>query len=156
MSAPVAVARFAAAASAGDAATVHALIDYPLSGAARVVRALAGVDLADRERIARSGLGELQRVSKMMALPNEVRHILEQLAGSTSLRHATDEETLEALRRVHVPASPAGLTSMTESRLELLRQDVARLTNVYVISAGEHKRLTVATSPAREQVVLIL
>jgi hypothetical protein len=148
---PIVVSRFAAAASAGDIAAARALIDYPLSGAARVVRALAGVDPRDRERIAGSGLAELDRAASLLAPPDEVRYVLEQLlrrlAGAIVIRCATSAEQLDALDRLLVPDAPRGLSDATKARLDRLRLEVAEVSEIFLISADQREPVAIAVSP---------
>ncbi len=58
---PPVVGRFLAAAQARDVVQMHRLVDWPLSGAARMTRALAHVEAAQRDELARQGLAELRR-----------------------------------------------------------------------------------------------
>src|SRR5260370_36504543 len=138
---------------------MHVLLEYPLSGGSRVGRALAGVDEADRERVARSGFAEIDLATKSRDVPAEVQPFLAalagKLAGRVSVRAATEQETSAALERLRIPDPPPGLSPATLEIVRRLQARAAQVTTVFVARAGRRRPFTLALSPDKERVVSI-
>lgn len=126
------------AARADDLARLHALVDWPLSGAGQVGQALSGVLERDRAEVAAMGLAELDAAAADPGMVEELlRPLAGRLAGAREIRRADAEAGAAALAAVRVPPPPPGLTSASRDRLTALAERAASLHDVYVI-ADDH------------------
>lgn len=144
------------AARAGDLDALRRLVDWPLTGAAEVASALAGVDERDRPEAAASGLDELAGAERNIELVEEVlRSVAVVLAGTREVRVAEPREQGAVLAAVRVPDVPAGLPSEHVAQFDRLRARAARLSEVYVVS-GDAGQMILARAADSGQLVLLL
>ncbi len=131
---------------AGQLEELGALIDWPLSGAARVFVGLDTLPEQNRSWVVRSGLAELDAARSDPGMAGEL------LAGlASALAAVRDVEPVPADRRFevgtawHLPTAPSGLTDEQRDRLDSLRHEVADLTALFELR-GASGTLTVAVT----------
>jgi hypothetical protein len=132
------------AARYGNRHTLRDLVDWRLYGAARMIRALHGVDLADRPRIAAGGLAELSTVE-----PDDpvVVNLLRRLRVAGRIRPATADERAAALAALvaDVPVPPN-----SPGELDRLAAQTRALHEVWVVEDAE---VVLAVAPDGEHLV---
>ncbi len=144
------------AARADDLDALRRLVDWPLTGAAQVASALAGVDERDRPEAAAGGLGELAGAERSTELVEEVlRPVAAVLAGAREIRVAEPVEQAAVLAALRVPEVPVGLPGEQVAQFDRLRARAARLSEVYVVS-GDAGQLRLVRAADSEQLVLLL
>jgi hypothetical protein len=144
-------ARLRAAAIAEDLDALHAAVDWELTGAAPLVRALADVDPGDRAAIAARGLTELELSSLDADLVrSRLGDLLLALDGGTIEAVAPDA----AVRAVQVPPTPDGLEPGQERRLDELRARAATVSEALAIRRPHGTDLSLAVAPDGERVIL--
>src|SRR5688572_17283538 len=113
-------ARLRAAADAEDLGALHALVDWELTGAAPLARALA--DAGDRAEIARRGLAEIELSARD---PELVRSRLGDLMRALTGADVGPAASGAGVEAVQVPPTPDGLEPGQASRLDELRARAA-------------------------------
>lgn len=125
-------------AAATDPAAVAELIDWPVSGAARLVRAAAAVDPLDRREIVGRGVAELfaaSRTRPVELLGTEAAYLNER----PTLEPATPAENEEIRRVLRVGPLPAEITETDRAFLEHLVKQSVSITDTAVLRfAGNH------------------
>lgn len=149
------IARLRAAAQSGDLEALHALVDWPLSGVAPMVRALADVDEADRAEVAERGLAELDAAAHE---PDPVLPRLGALAlrlSESELRSADETETRAALDELAAPEPPRGLSPDAAAKLELLAERARATSEVLVAERDRGSALWLAVTPEGDRVAMV-
>jgi hypothetical protein len=135
------------AARAQDYDTLQGLIDWPLTGAADLSRALAGVREPDRTTVVASGLAELDAAASR---PDLVAEIL-----ADEIRVAQDAQHHAVLAALQVTPPPPGLTDEQRARLTALQARAATLHDVYLV-VSDTGELPVVVTPDTGRLVLLL
>ena len=144
-------ARLRAAADAEDLGALHALVDWELTGAAPLARALADVDAGDRAEIARRGLAEMELSGRDVELVrSRLGDLLRALAGA-DIEVAPSGDGVEAVR---VPPTPEGLDPDQAQRLEELRARAATVSDALAVKRARGGDLLLPVAPGGERVVL--
>jgi hypothetical protein len=148
--------RILIAASRQDRDAVRGLIDWPLTGAPAMARALYGVLEADRARVAATGLAELAASAARPELSDEIlSDIWPILAGAREARLASEPERADTIGALQLPPPPPGLAEEQRVQLEALRGRAARMSEAYVIVA-DAGTLPVAITAETRRLVLVL
>jgi hypothetical protein len=128
--------RVLVAASQQNRDAVRGLVDWSLTGAPAMARALHGVLEADRARVAAAGLAELAASASRPELGDEIlADVWPVLAGAREVRYASESERADAIGALQLPPAPPGLLEEQRAQLEALRGRAARIAEVYVIVA---------------------
>jgi len=153
---PTPIELLVAAARAGDLRTIHGLIDYESSSLGRMVGALSAVDPEDRERLARSGLADIERSARSLQDASApIRRLADRLAGATRVRPADEGEAARALEGWRVPALPSGLSPATTSEIQGRTGRAAAIARVFVAEAPAGAT-SLAVAPGSDRVVIPL
>jgi hypothetical protein len=148
--------RFLRAARARDIATMHALVDWPLSAASLLARAIVDVDPAHRAAVARDGVAAIH-ASATALQPAEARALTElaELIDRSDVARADAEVTAVALAEsVHVPDVESG---PADEELATLAQWRARAEDVEEVYRADTPSGSVllALAPDGERVVVV-
>lgn len=139
------------AAAAEDLAALHALVDWELTGAAPLARALTAVDAADRAAVARRGFEELDRGARDPdAVRSKLGDLLRALVGGD-----VRPGSAEIAAAVRVPDPPEGLDPEQERRLGELRERAASVQEALVVERPHAAGLPLAVAPDGERVVIV-
>jgi hypothetical protein len=144
------------AARANDFDGLRRLVDWPLTGAGRMVRALAGVFERDRSGVLVTGLAELETAADRPEITAEVlAEAAPSLAAGREIRRADPAAAQAALAVVRVPAPPSGLTAEQHARLTQLVTRAGAVHEVLVV-VSDTGELPVAMAPDTGLLVLLL
>jgi hypothetical protein len=144
------------AARAQDYDTLQGLIDWPLTGAADLSRALAGVREPDRTTVVASGLAELDAAASRPDLVAEIlADAAPRLAAAREIRVAQDAQHHAVLAALQVTPPPPGLTDEQRARLTALQARAATLHDVYLV-VSDTGELPVVVTPDTGRLVLLL
>jgi hypothetical protein len=148
--------RILIAASRQDRDAVRGLIDWPLTGAPAMAKALYGVLEADRARVAATGLAELAASANRPELTDGIlNEIWPILAGALEARTASEPERADAIGALQLPPPAPGLVEEQREQLDALRGRAAMMREVYVIVADAGV-LPVALTAETRRLVLVL
>jgi hypothetical protein len=127
-----AVDMFLDAARRRDVRRMYELVDWGVTGAARMARALHDVEPADRANLAAEGLREL-RGQPEDAFGYRLGKLALRLDAVSRIRPATESETSAMLDSLAVPAVPAGVPPQVESFLEATGRTVSGISEVTIL-----------------------
>jgi hypothetical protein len=139
---------------AGDVIALHALLDWPLSGAA-IIADLGEVSPRSRVSVLTSGLASLDAAAAgdLEIIGKVVLPLANRLATATDVQPAAPDVRDRFLARVRLPEEfVEGPTSEQLERLAALRSRAAEIRDVFVISLADGS-LTVAVTPEGRLVV---
>ncbi|HEY7225970.1 MAG TPA: hypothetical protein VH561_20515 [Micromonosporaceae bacterium] len=146
-----------AAARADDVDALRRLVDWPLTGAGRMVRALADVRHLDRARLLVTGLAELDGAAVRPEISDELlQDVAPRLAAATDIRRAAPAAAQAALESVRVPEPPAGISDEQRARLLELGRRAAAVQEVLLLVSAAHEEWPVAIAPDSGLLVLVL
>jgi hypothetical protein len=154
--APDVIDRFVRAARARDIAAMHALVDWPLSAAPVLARAMVNMGPMDRAAVARDGVAAIY-ASAAALQPAETRALTElaELIDRSDVARADAELTAAALAEwVHVPNVESG---PAEEELATLAEWRGRAENVEEVYCADTPSGSVllAVAPDGERVVVV-
>jgi hypothetical protein len=148
--------RFLRAARARDIAAMHALVDWPLSAAPVLARALLEIDPAHRAAAARDGVAAI-RASAAALQPAEARALTElaELIDGSDVARADAAVTAAALAgSVHVPDVESGPADGDQATLAAWRGRAAEVDEMYRAETRLGPVL-LALAPDGERVVIV-
>jgi len=148
---PTALAAALIAARQGARHELCRLVDWPLSGVARMVRALHQVDEGDRRRVVARGLAELGGVAPHDAT---VAALSTRLAAVSGTRPASPAEQATALETIRPPAPPPGLTPARARQLARLAERTRAVTEVWIAEHPSGRHLPIAILPDSGRLLL--
>jgi hypothetical protein len=145
-----------AAARAGDLATLHGLIDWPLTGVGGIARSLSGVLERDRASVLAAGLAELDSASSNISVVVDVlRDVAPRLARAQRIERADPATAASILAQLRVPPLPAGPTATQLARLTELGTQAAAIGEVFLV-VTDAESVPVALTPDGTRLVLLL
>ena len=148
-----AVARFADAARAQDAAELSRSIDWPASGVGRLVRELWKVDRADRADLAARGLANL--LAEGSAEPMPIGSLSRCLDPDMEVRVATTAEA-ELVRNSLQPGDlPPEVGQAEIAQIALLAERVTDLVEIWIACRAGQKFTGVASGPLLNGVAVV-
>jgi hypothetical protein len=148
--------RFLQAARARNIAAMHALVDWPLSAASVLARAIVHTDPAHRAAVARDGVAAI-RTSATALQPAEARALTElaELIDRGDVARADAELAAVALAEwVHVPDVEPGPADEDRATLAGWRVRAAGVDEVYCVETPSGSVL-LALAPGGERVVVV-
>jgi hypothetical protein len=145
-------ARLRVAAAAEDLGALHALVDWELTGAAPLVRALADVDRDDRAEVASRGLAEIELSARD---PELVRSRLGDLSRAILAGQVEVIASGGAVDAARVPPAPDGLEPDQVRRLDELRARAAKISGALAARRPVGVDLPLPIAPGGERVVLV-
>ncbi|MGA8112218.1 MAG: hypothetical protein WCA46_00995 [Actinocatenispora sp.] len=143
-------------ARAGELDALGALINWPLSGAARVFVGLTELPERNRGWVVDSGLSELDAAHDDPAVAGEILSALAaQLAAVREVVPVPADRRVQALAGWLLPVAPAGLTDAQRDRLDRLRHEVADLTGLFELRGSPAGLVVAVTADGGSLVVPI-
>lgn len=139
------------AARDADRETLHGLVDWTLTGAGRMSRALPGIDVDTRADAAAQGFAEMESVAPDGAA---VRRLAATLTAATDVRPASAEERAAALDAIRVADPAPGLTAEQSAELNRLAALAAQVTDVWVAAIPGDAQLTLATGTDPDRLIV--
>jgi hypothetical protein len=146
--------RFLEAALARDVDRMYELVDWGVTGAARMVRALELVDRGLRPDVARRGASELEG-SPREAFRYRLGSIAFEMSGIDRVRTLSSDEVVEVVAQIIVPPPPEGLPEEIVELLDRIRERAARISEVVVSEAVDKPSLVLAIVPGAGRVALV-
>jgi hypothetical protein len=145
-------ARLREAAIAEDLGALHAAVDWELTGAAPLVRALADVDPGDRAAVAARGLTEIELSALDIDL---VRSRLGDLLRGLADGEIEVAPPGAAVGAVQVPPTPDGIDPEQARRLDHLRDRAVTVTGALAVRRTHGADLALPIAPGGERVILV-
>jgi hypothetical protein len=127
--------RILAALRAGDVGAFKAMIDWPASGVANLVRALWDVDPLDRREAARTGLANLR--TEGVTTPLSLSWLAPCLSSSPGLRPARAEERAQVFGLLRVPRLPPEIEDACAREIDELAGRLDPESDVLELVCGE-------------------
>jgi hypothetical protein len=118
---------FARAALGHDVNAMYELVDWGVTGAARMARAMAGLEEPRRSELARQGIGELNGEPRE-ALSSRLASLASRLETADPLRPATPDELEEIRSELSVPPVPDGTDADVAAALAEIRKRAESIT----------------------------
>ena len=112
---------FVRAAFGHDVDAMYDLVDWGVTGAARMARAMAGLEEPRRSELARQGIGELNGEPRE-ALSSRLASLASRLETADPLRPATPDELDEIRSELAVPPVPDGTDADVAAALVEIRK----------------------------------
>lgn len=148
--------RFVAAAQKGELDAMNAMVDWTLSSAGELARALRDLPAEEREEQARRGLASLGALPGTAAESHAPAGTLPlRLQRSPGARSASADERDRALAHLRVEPVREGLTRQTAAVLDDLGQRAAALENVAVIDRDDGRQAALVTAPDGQRGALV-
>jgi hypothetical protein len=138
-----AVTNFAAAVRAGDRTATSALVDWPASGVARMVRALADAEPSERAALARQGLSALN--TEGVGEPIALSWLAPCVDAEVSAELATAEEAAAARASLDAPGIPPEVDDETSRSLAAIATRASGVVEVYALRCGDRTPCLLAT-----------
>ena len=142
-SSPNAVTSFVAAVRAGDRSTTAALVDWPVSGVARMVRALADAEPGDRARLARRGLTGLR--SEGVSEPIPLSWLALCVGADVCAEPATADQVTAGRASLDAPDLPKEVDNETRTSLIAIASRARGVQEVYSLRCGDRTACLLAT-----------
>jgi hypothetical protein len=139
-----AVGMFMDAARRRDVRRMYELVDWGVTGAARMARALHDVEPADRADLSAEGLREL-RGQPEDAFGYRLGKLALRLDAVSRIRPATESETSAVLDGFAVPAVPEGVPVPVASFLETTGRTVSGMSEVTVVELPDGDAIRLAS-----------
>jgi hypothetical protein len=141
-----AVSKFVAAVRAGDAAAICALVDWPASGVARMVRALHETEPGERTDIARQGLAAL--ATEGVTEPISLTWLAPCVDTEVVADPATPAQAAAARAALDTPGLPQEVDTETGESLTAIADRARRVEYVYAVRCGDRIPCLLAVGPA--------
>lgn len=122
---------FGAAAQVGDADRLNALVDWPVSGLAPLLRRLTGLSRSDRAAVAAAGVDNLLTEGTELGRP--LGSLVLRLVEHPHLRPATDDETMTMHVVLTPPELPRDLGPDERRRLSSTLERASRLGPAWMV-----------------------
>lgn len=139
------VSTFVAAVRSGEQAAASGLVDWPVSGVATMVRALAEAEPDERAALARQGLHALK--TEGVREPISLSWLAPCVGSDVSAQAATDDEVAAARATLDAPEVPPEVDDVTRQSLHAIATRVSGIDQVYALRCGDRRPCLLATGP---------
>jgi hypothetical protein len=147
-----AASEFVVAVCAGDVAAVSALVDWPASGVARMVRALHETEPGERADTARRGLAAL--ATEGLTQPISLTWLAPCVGAEVVLDPATPAQEAVARAALDTPELPREVDTDVGESLTAIADRARRVEHVYSVRCGNRIPCLLAVGPAIQGVAV--
>jgi hypothetical protein len=140
------VGEFVAAVRAGDAAAVSALVDWPASGVARMVRALHETKPGECADVARQGLAALG--TEGVTEPISLTWLASCVEAEVIADPATPAQEAAVRAALDAPGLPPEVDTETGESLTAIANRARQVEHVYALWCGDRNPCLLAVGPA--------